>query len=161
MQYHIKQINIKNRPYYFLNDMISLKNFDPNLLKITKLSFRNVFNVKIYDIKYITMKSLDHVNINNEDFFYLIFNSVDGYIEESNGIKYLVFASTDENKEALKKYTKLWNETKNQIRATNDGEPVNYRKDFMKLRFESDGDLTLGKALNIPSMIIGITSVFQ
>ena len=102
MQYHIKQINIKNRPYYFLNDMISLKNFDPNLLKITKLSFRSVFNVSIYDIKYITMKSLDHVNINNENLFYLIFNNVDGYTEESNRIKFLVFASTDENKGAKK-----------------------------------------------------------
>ena len=31
-----KQINIKNRTYYFYNDIIDLKNFEPNLLKITK-----------------------------------------------------------------------------------------------------------------------------
>ena len=48
------------------------------------------------------MKSLEHVNIDNGNSLYLIFNSLDGYTEESNGIKYLVFASTDENKEALK-----------------------------------------------------------
>ena len=24
------QINIENRPYYFFNDMINIKNFDPN-----------------------------------------------------------------------------------------------------------------------------------
>ena len=104
MQHHIKQINIKNCPFYFLMTFFNLKNFDPNLLKITKLSFRSVFNVSIYDIKYITVKSLDHVNINNENLFYLIFNNVDGYTEESNRIKYLVFASTDENKGAKKKY---------------------------------------------------------
>ena len=32
----VKQINIKNRTYYFYNDMISYKNFDLNLLKIDK-----------------------------------------------------------------------------------------------------------------------------
>ena len=50
------------------------------------------------------MKSLDHVNIDNEDFIYLIFNNVDGYTEERNGIKYLVIVPTDENKDALKIY---------------------------------------------------------
>ena len=48
------------------------------------------------------MKSLDHVNIDSDNSLYLIFNNVDGYIEESNGDKYLVFASTDKNKEVLK-----------------------------------------------------------
>ena len=30
----IKEINIKNPTYYFFNDMIIIKNFDSNLLKI-------------------------------------------------------------------------------------------------------------------------------
>ena len=30
----IKQINIKNRTYYFYNDIIDLKDFDAGLLKI-------------------------------------------------------------------------------------------------------------------------------
>ena len=101
MQHNMKQINIKNRPFYIFNDMISTKNFDPSLLEINKLSFRGV-SINIYYIKYIPMKILDHANIDNEDFLYLIFNNVHGYIEESNGIKYLVFSSTDENKETLK-----------------------------------------------------------
>ena len=82
--------------------MINIKNFDPRLLEINKLSFKGVFSVNIYYIKYVTTKSLDHVNIDNEDFFRLAFNNVYGYIEESIGIKYLVFTSTDENNEALK-----------------------------------------------------------
>ena len=28
----IKEINIKNRTYYFFNDMINTKNFDSNLM---------------------------------------------------------------------------------------------------------------------------------
>ena len=31
-----KQINIKNQTYYFYNDIVNIKNFDPNLLKIDK-----------------------------------------------------------------------------------------------------------------------------
>ena len=31
-----KQIDIKNRTYYFYNDLINIKNFDPNMLKLDK-----------------------------------------------------------------------------------------------------------------------------
>ena len=33
---NIKEINIKNRTYYFFNDMINIKNFASSLIKITK-----------------------------------------------------------------------------------------------------------------------------
>ena len=33
------QINIKTFPYYFFNNMINIKNFDPSLLDIDKISF--------------------------------------------------------------------------------------------------------------------------
>ena len=93
------------------------------------------------------MKSLAHANIDSEISLYLIFNNVDGYIEESN--KYLIFASAYKNKEVLKKYTELWNEIKNQMETINSGEPIAYKKDFMKIRFESGDDLPLAKILNI------------
>ena len=32
----VKQINIKNRTYYFYNDQINLKDFDARLLKVDK-----------------------------------------------------------------------------------------------------------------------------
>ena len=38
----IKDINIKNRTYYFYDDMINIKNFDSILLKIDKKSFKNI-----------------------------------------------------------------------------------------------------------------------
>ena len=34
----VKQINIKNRSYYFYNDVIDLENFNVELLKIDKKS---------------------------------------------------------------------------------------------------------------------------
>ena len=104
---HIKEINIKSRPYYFFNDMINITNFDQNLLSIDKISFKSIDAV-ICNIKYITMKSLNHVNIDSANPPYVTFNNVDGYTEESNGDKYVVFASTAKNKKLLVKYTKVW-----------------------------------------------------
>ena len=40
----VKQINIKNRTYYFYNDVIDRKNFDARLLKIEK-SFKGIYNI--------------------------------------------------------------------------------------------------------------------
>ena len=48
----IKQIDIKNRTYYFCNDMIDIKNFDARLLKTDKKSYKDI---GIYNIRYITI----------------------------------------------------------------------------------------------------------
>ena len=37
-----KQINIKNRTYYFYHDLIDIKDFDPKLLKLNKKSFNDI-----------------------------------------------------------------------------------------------------------------------
>ena len=52
---NIKQINIKNHTYYFFNDMIDIKDFDSNLLKTEKKSYKNI---GIYNIRYNTIKKL-------------------------------------------------------------------------------------------------------
>ena len=56
----IKQINIKNRTYYFYNDIIDLENFDSSLLKLDKKSYKDI---GIYNIGYITIKKLMIVKI--------------------------------------------------------------------------------------------------
>ena len=38
----IKQINIKNRTYYFHKDQINLKDFDASLLEIDKKDYKEV-----------------------------------------------------------------------------------------------------------------------
>ena len=59
--------------------MINVKNFNPNLLKIDKNSYKNI---DIYYIGYLTMKDSDYVRINSTNSLYLIIREVDGYIEE-------------------------------------------------------------------------------
>ena len=88
---NIKQINIKNRKYYFFNDMINIKDFDLSLIKINKKSYKNI---GIHHIRYISIKNISgSVNL-----VILMIGVVDRYIEESNGNKYLTFASADKNK---------------------------------------------------------------
>ena len=45
----ITQINTENRSNYCFSDMNNIKNFDPNLLNIDKISFKNIDAV-IYNI---------------------------------------------------------------------------------------------------------------
>ena len=76
----VKQINIKNRSYYFYNDIISLKNFKSKLFKIDKKSYKSI---GIYNIGYITIKKIDDCkNIYSVNPLYLLINHANGYIEK-------------------------------------------------------------------------------
>ena len=93
---------------------------------------------------------------------YLLVNHASGYIEEKNGNKYLIFYdSVNEKKRLLKKYADVWDEIKSEIKAVNGGEENDYRKDYMKIKFNSDHDLPLNKPLKFHAMIIIIRSVFE
>ena len=92
----VKQINIKNQIYYFYKDFINLQNFQSNLLKIDKKSYKDI---GIYNIGYITIKKIgDCENIYSVNPLYLRINHANRYIEEKDANKHLIFDSTDENK---------------------------------------------------------------
>ena len=96
----IKEIKIKNRTYYFFNDMISIEDFNSNLLKIDKNSQKNI---GVCYIGYITIKKIDdRENIHSLNPLYLIIGKIIGHTEEKNRSKYFIFDSTNENKEVLK-----------------------------------------------------------
>ena len=87
-----KQMNIKNRTYYFFSDLINIKDFDPKLLKLDKKSFKNI---GVYYIGYIKKK--DEYKINSKNPFYLLVHRKDGFLEEKEGSRYLNIASTGSN----------------------------------------------------------------
>ena len=159
----IKQIDIKNRTYYFYNDMIDIKKFDSDLLKIDKKSYKDI---GIYSTGYMKIKKIDdYENIYSANPLYLIIDHASGYIEEKGINKYLVFNSTelhsaDENKELRKKYNDIFNGFRNKIKKVS-GNECDYEKDYMKIKFNSDDDLTLSKQLKFHNMIITIRSVFE
>ena len=46
-------LDIKNRTYYFLNDIINIENFDPRNIKIDEKSYKDIL---IYYIGYVMIK---------------------------------------------------------------------------------------------------------
>ena len=122
----IKQINIKNRTYYFYNNIIDLENLKSNLLKIDEKSYKDI---GIYNIGYITIKKIDdYENIYSVNPLYLIIAHASGYIEEKGVNKYLVFDSTDENKELLKNYNDVFNGIRDKIKKIS-RDKCDYKKD--------------------------------
>ena len=76
----VKQVSIKNRTYYFYNDIFDLKNFKPNLLKIDKTSYKHI---DIYYIGYITITKIDDCEDTcSVNPLYLPIDHANGYIEE-------------------------------------------------------------------------------
>ena len=73
----------------------------------------------------------------------------------------MIFALTKNNKKELGIYRKLWNEIKNQIETIKGGESIQYKKGFMKIRFNSNDNVPLNKILSIPILSIVVKSVFQ
>ena len=106
-----KQINIKNRSYYLYRNLIDLKDFDAEFLKIDKKSYKNI---DIYNIGYSPfIKIGDYWSNFSLNPLYLDIAHASGYIEcnsieEKNGNKYLVLDDIYENKEVLKKYKEGW-----------------------------------------------------
>ena len=149
----IKENNIKNRTYYFYNDIIELEIFDSSLLKIDKKSYKDT---GIYNIGYITIKKIgDCKNIYSVNPLYLCINHASGYTEEINENKYLIFDSIDENKGLLKKYNDVFNGIIDKIKEVSNDECD------MKIKFNSDDNLPLNKPLNFDNMTITIRSVFE
>ena len=139
-----KQLNIKKRTYYFYNDLINLKDFNPNLLKLDKKSFNDISR---YYTGYVTKKT--RYNISSVNPLYILIDEIDGFIEEK-GHKYLNIALTDSN-----------NGMKDQIKKIHNSKLGEYRKDYMKNKFKSDDDLPLNKVLKFRILIIIIRNIFE
>ena len=84
----VRDLNIKNRTYYYFDDMIDIKKFESNLLKIYKKSHRD------FDINYtgyiMIKKFSTYENIRSMNPLYWIFHSATGYFKEEYGEKYLI-----------------------------------------------------------------------
>ena len=151
-----KQLNIKNRIYYFYNDLINLKEFDPNLLKLDK---KSSMDISIYYIGYVTKRS--EYDIDSLNPIYLLISELDGFIEEKNGSKYLSIALTDSNNDVLAKFAEVWSRIKDQIKKINNGSVGKYGKDYIKIKFDSDDNLPLNKIPKFRVLTIIIRNIFE
>ena len=101
----IRQLNIKSRTYYFYNNLIIIKNFNNNKLKLDK---KGVLGNDVYYIGYITKKP--QFNVYSVNPLYIMINKIKGHSEEVDGDKYLIINS--ENGDIMQKYQEevfTWN----------------------------------------------------
>ena len=128
------------------------------MLKLDKKSYKNL---DIYNIGYVTIKKIGYgYDINSVNPLYLRIINVNGYIEEINEDKYLVFDDTYENKELLKRYDDVFNGIMDKIKKIDD-DWLEYAKDYMKIKFNSDDNLPLNKQLKFYNMTLTIRCVFS
>ena len=148
----IKEINIKNRTYYFYNDIIHIKTFDSKNLKLDKKTYKDL---DIYNIGYVTIKKTgDCYDTNSVNPLYLHIHNASEYIKDWTH-KYLIFDSRDENKELLKRYDDVFNGLIDKIKKI-DHDWLEYTKDYMKIQFNSDDNLPLNKPLKFYQMTVTI-----
>ena len=154
----IKEINIKNRTYYFYNDIIDIETFNSSNLKLDKKAYKDL---DIYNIEYVTIKKIGYgYDVNSVNPLYLGIDNASGYIEEINEDKYLVFDVRDENKKLLKRYDDVFNGIMGKIRKLDD-DWLEYAKGYAKIKFSSDDNLPLNKQLKFYQMTVTIRCVFS
>ena len=147
-----KELNIKNQTYYFLDDMINIKHFQPNLLKIHKKLYKGS---NIYYINYITIKKFTNCkNIRSLNSLYLVIRSATGYFKEGNGKKYLIL-------DLIEKYEEVFSGIKSEVKTINSGKELVYEKNYARISVNTDDNIPLNKQLKFPTLVIIIGCVFQ
>ena len=147
---NVKEIDIKNRNYFFLDNMINIKMFEPNKIAIGEKSYKNIFFFSILDIW--------------QRILYLIIDKINGCNEENSGKKHLTLAPTD----TLKKFKELWSKIRvffisitNCLHNSKLNNLDDCEEKYMKNKSNSDENLPLKKTLELYDMIIVVRSVFH
>ena len=91
---------------------------------------------------------------------YLTINGIDSIIEQINGNKCLNIIDTDRNTEILKKYNQVFDGVKYHIKKI-DNSNGKYDKNFMKIKFKTDDDISSKKQLYFPTITIIIRFLFK
>ena len=81
-----KQLDIKDRSYYFYRDLIKLSNFSMNNLKLDKKTWRDI---DICYIGYVNKNKPKDWCVNSVNPLHLMINKVFCFLGEKNGVKYL------------------------------------------------------------------------
>ena len=67
----VKDIDIKTHTYCFFDDIINIKNFNPNNIKIDGKSYKIIL---IYYIGYVTKTDMKYVKFNSINLLYVLFS---------------------------------------------------------------------------------------
>ena len=152
----LKQINIKNRTYYFYNDIINLDEFDGSKIKADQKKFNDI---DIYYLGYEYKRKITERNeINSVNPLYLKIKDMKGQFKKGKGdnVWYvIIFGDAD----VLRIFANIWKSNMAKIEE-NTGVIVQYDKNYMRIKFESNENLPTDNIANIHLVTIIIRSVF-
>ena len=151
-----KQLNIKNRTYYFYNDLINALNFEPIYLKLDKKTSKDI---DIYYIGYVDKNKPEDWRVKSVNPLYLMINKVFCIVGEENGVKYLKIENNHSDT-VLNKWNQVFDSIKYLINKISNGE-VNFNDGFKKIKFISDDSLRLNKLIYFPTLTVVIRRVFK
>ena len=151
-----KQINIKNRTYYFYNDIIDLDEFDGSKIKVDKKNFNEI---EIYYLGYEYKEKITECNvINSVNPLYLRILDMEDKFKKGKGdnVWYLIiFGDAD----VLRNFENIWKSIRAKIEE-NTGGIVQYDKDYMKRKIKSHDNLPIDNIVNILQVTMIIRSIF-
>ena len=150
----LKQINIKKRTYYFYNDIINLDYFDVSKKKVDRKDFNYI---DIYYIGYEHKKKISECNvINSVNPLYLRIINMNGQFEKGKDDAWYLVIS---DKDVYKKLVDIFESIKNKI-TEKTWDALEYDKDYMKIKFESNNIFPTDKDVNIHLATIVIRAIF-
>ena len=148
-----KEINIKNRTYYFYND-INLDEFHESKIKVDKKDFNDI---DIYYLGYEHKKKISECNvINSVNPLYIRIININGQFRKGKDDAWYLVIS---DKDVYKKLVDIFESIKNKI-TEKTWDVVEYDKDYMKIKFESNNIFPIDKNVNIYTATIIIRAIF-
>ena len=146
-----KEINIKNRTYCFYNN---LDEFDKSKIKVDKKDFNGI---DIYYLGYEHKKKISECNvINSVNPPYLRIININGQFEKGKDDAWYLVIS---DKDVYKKFVDIFGSTKNKI-TEKTWDALEYDKDYMKIKFESNNVFPIDKDVNIYTATTIIRAIF-
>ena len=150
-----KEMNMKNRTYYYYNDVVDLDEFDKSKIKVDKKDFNNS---DIYYLAYEYKKKITECNIiRSVNPLYLRIVDIKGQFEKGkDDAWYLVISDKDD---VYKKLIDIFESIKNEI-TEKTWDALEYDKDYMTIKFESNNIFPTDKDVNIPTATTVIRAMF-
>ena len=124
----LKEVGIKNRTYYYFDDIMWVTDIDFNNLLLDKKSYKKIQNVLVYQILYKTFMVKKSMHIR--------FDKIDAFIKIYDGIIYLV----------LLEYSDIYDKIK-YLRSGKSGITDNIDRNFARIRIDSYNYLPVEKIL--------------
>ena len=148
-----RQLNIKNRTYYFYNILINVLNFEANNLKLKKKTWKDI---DIFYIGYVDKDKPSDWKVNSVNPLYLIVNRVLCFVGEKNSVKYLKI----DKGEILNRWNQVFSGFKYHIGKISN-EDVNFNADYDIIHCLTDDSLPVGKLIDFPTLTAVIRCVFK